>query len=52
VRQTFDQNKDGQVSDEEAKFFLDGKDEVDFNQFVETCKLAASQESYNSSCCC
>lgn len=34
VRQTFDQNRDGAVSDEEAKFFLDNLEEADWDLFL------------------
>lgn len=35
MRQTFDQNKDGAVTDEEAKFFMDNENELEFDAFLE-----------------
>lgn len=34
TQQTFDQNKDGTVSEEEAKFFLDSRDELNWEDFL------------------
>ncbi|EEB15710.1 glucosidase 2 subunit beta precursor, putative [Pediculus humanus corporis] len=34
VRHTFDQNRDGVVSDDEAKFFLDNQEEVGWDSFL------------------
>ncbi|XP_039277826.1 glucosidase 2 subunit beta [Nilaparvata lugens] len=36
VRQTFDQNKDGQVSDDELKFFMGGLEEITWADFLES----------------
>ena len=36
TQQTFDQNKDGAISDEEAKFFLDGKEALNWEEFIST----------------
>lgn len=36
VRQTFDRNKDGEVSDEEAMFFLDMQEEMTKEEFIGT----------------
>lgn len=37
TRIVFDRNRDGSVSDDEAKHFLDGNDQVDFETFVTSC---------------
>lgn len=37
TRVQFDSNRDGQVDEEEAKYFLDQHDQVDFDTFVTTC---------------
>jgi protein kinase C substrate 80K-H len=34
TQQTFDQNKDGAVSEDEAKFFLDSRDELNWEDFL------------------
>ena len=34
MRHTFDQNRDGVVSDDEAKFFLDNQEEVGWDSFL------------------
>jgi hypothetical protein len=34
TQQTFDQNKDGAVSEDEAKFFLDSHDELSWEDFL------------------
>jgi hypothetical protein len=34
TQQTFDQNKDGAVSEDEAKFFLDSHDELNWEDFL------------------
>lgn len=37
TRVQFDRNRDGAVSEEEAKFFLDQHDQVDFDKFITLC---------------
>lgn len=35
ARQTFDKDKDGAVTEEEAKFFTNDNEELDFDNFLE-----------------